>query len=170
MRLFAALLLAGFAVAQTADYSKLTPKSVVHGFQATAVYLNASGQPFGARFQDTRTRLKIDVLRIESVPQAYIWVDSFPTSNMGEPHTQEHLLLGHGNKGRNAAGLGSMSMLQDSAHTEQRRTAYHFNTSAGPDVFFRNLEVRLDAMLNPDYTDEEIRREVRHIGVSEDPK
>ena len=30
---------------------------------------------------------------------------TFPTSNMGEPHTQEHLLLGKGNKGRAVASL-----------------------------------------------------------------
>ena len=36
--------------------------------------------------------------------RSYIWVTTYPTSNMGEAHTQEHLLVGKGSKGR---ALGS---------------------------------------------------------------
>ena len=68
------------------------------------------------------------------MPQAFIWVNSYPTSDMGEPHTQEHLLLGKGNKGRAVAGQQVMSLVRSSAFTMQERTCYHFNTSAGGEV------------------------------------
>ena len=58
-----------------------------------------------------------------------------------------------------------MALAESSAFTEQWRTAYHFHTVAGHDVFWPVFENQLDALLNPDYTDEEIRREVRNFGV-----
>ena len=60
-----------------------------------------------------------------------------------------------------------MWLSQSSAYTGQWRTNYVFNTSAGPEVFFKLLDAQLNALLNPDYTDEEIRREVRNFGVTE---
>ncbi len=112
----------------------------------------------------------LDLLQIQSAPQAFIWVTTFPTSNMGEPHTQEHLLLGKGNKGRDLGSLGTMSLASSTAFTMQWRTCYTFYTSAGPDVFFQNFDRTMDALLYPDYSDEEIRREVRNFGIGEDPK
>ncbi|MBK7470179.1 MAG: hypothetical protein IPI73_05640 [Betaproteobacteria bacterium] len=91
---------------------------------------------------------------------------TFPTSDMGEPHTQEHLLLGKGNKGRAVATLEPMALAHSSAFTMQWRTCYSFYTPAGVDVFFSQTERRLDALLHPDYTDEEIRREVRNFGIA----
>ena len=44
-------------------------------------------------------------LRIESAPQGFIWVNTYPTSDKGEPHTQEHLLLGKGDRGRKQCHL-----------------------------------------------------------------
>lgn len=139
------------------------------GFQAEALYLNDAEEPFGARFVHTRTGFVLDLLQIQSVPQAFLWVNTFPTSDKGEPHTQEHLLLGKGNVGRAMASLESMSLADSSAFTQQWRTAYHFHTTAGPEVFFTLFERQMDALLHPDYTDEEIRREVRNWGVTEDP-
>lgn len=141
---------------------------VVSGFRATALYLNDSDKPMGARFHHVRTGFTFDLLQIQSVPQAFLWVNSFPTSDMGEPHTQEHLLLGKGNKGRAVASLEDMSLAQSNAFTMQWRTVYNFNTGAGPDVFFKLFERQMDALLHPDYTDEEIRREVRNFGVTQD--
>jgi Predicted Zn-dependent peptidases, insulinase-like len=150
-------------------YSEVTPGKIVDGFQAAALYLNDSGQPMGARFKHRKTGFTLDLLQIQSVPQAAIWVNSFPTSDMGEPHTQEHLLLGHGNKGRAVASLEGMSLAVSTAFTEQWRTVYQFNTSAGPEVFYTLLQRKLDALLHPDYSDEEIRREVRNFGVTANP-
>src|SRR5258708_19835216 len=52
----------------------------------------------------------------------------------------------------------------------QWRTCCSFYTAAGFDIFFDQTERRLDALLHPDYTDEEIRREVRNFGVAENPR
>jgi Zn-dependent M16 (insulinase) family peptidase len=147
----------------------LAEGKTVGGFRAEALYLNDSDRPFGARLRHARTGFTLDYLQIQSVPQVFVWVNSFPTSEHGEPHTQEHLLLGKGNVGRAHAGLESMSLAGSSAFTQQWRTCYHFHTAAGPEVFYKLFESQMDALLHPDYTDEEIRREVSHWGVSENP-
>lgn len=141
----------------------------LHGFRAASRWLDDGGQALGGRFVHERTGFVLDVLRIQSVPQAFTWVTTYPTSDMGEPHTQEHLLLGKGNVGRAVASFEEMALGSSSAFTQQERTCYHFNTTAGTDVFFELFEKSMNALLNPDYTDEEIRREVRNFGVTEDP-
>jgi Zn-dependent M16 (insulinase) family peptidase len=123
----------------------------------------------GGRFIHEQTGFTLDLLQIQSVPQGFIWVNTFPTSDMGEPHTQEHLLLGKGNKGRAVASQEDMSLAGSSAFTMQYRTCYHFHTAAGSEVYYQLLESQLDALLHPDYTDEEIRREVRNFGITENP-
>ena len=142
---------------------------VINGFKTEALYLNDSDKPFGARFRHVRTGFTLDFLQIQSVPQVFAWVNSFPTSDRGEPHTQEHLLLGKGNVGRAHSGLEGMSLASSSAFTQQWRTAYHFHTAAGAEVFYKLFESQMDALLHPDYTDEEIRREVSHWGINENP-
>ncbi len=148
-----------------ATLGSLTEGAKVRGFTAQALYLDDSDKPIGARFVHDATGFTFDYLRIETAPQGYIWVNSFPTSDMGEPHTQEHLLLGKGDRGRKLGSNEAMALAESSAFTAQWRTAYHFHTVAGQDVFWPVLENHLDALLNPDYTDEEIRREVRNFGV-----
>jgi Zn-dependent M16 (insulinase) family peptidase len=149
------------------DLAKLTKDQVIDGFAVDAVYLNDAGKAVGARFVHRKSGFTLDLLQIESVPQAHTWVNSFPVSDQGEPHTQEHLLVGKGPTGRAFAGLDTMWLSQSSAYTGQWRTNYVFNTSAGPEVFFKLLDAQLNALLHPDYTDEEIRREVRNFGVTE---
>jgi len=141
----------------------------VLGFTARTVYLDATDQPIGARFVHDGTGFVFDYLRIESAPQGFMWVNSLPTSDMGEPHTQEHLLLGKGDHGRRLGSIETMALGESSAFTEQWRTCYHFNTVAGPEAFWTIFDAQLDALLNPDYSDEEVRREVAHYGVTTDP-
>src|SRR5215831_739990 len=57
-----------------------------HGFAPVAVYLDDNDKRIGARFVHVYTGFVFDYLRIESVPQGFIWVHSFPTSDKGEPH------------------------------------------------------------------------------------
>ncbi len=64
----------------------------------------------------------------------------------------------------------SMSLVTSNAFTAQWQTCYDFYDSAGPDVFHQSFETTLDALLHPDYFDEEIRRELRNFGVSADPR
>src|ERR687886_503635 len=161
--------MASAQASKAVSFDSLSEGQVVNGFRAEALYLNDSDRPFGARLRHARTGFTLDFLEIQSVPQVFTWVNSFPTSDRGEPHTQEHLLLGKGNVGRAHSGLESMSLAVSSAFTQQWRTCYHFHTAAGPEVFYKLFENQMDALLHPDYTDEEIRREVSHWGVSENP-
>ena len=149
-------------------FASLTPTSVLRGFRAAAVYLDAADRPIGARFVHEKSGFTLDLARQQSVPQAYIWVNTFPMTDRGEPHTQEHLLVGKGSKGRALGTVESASLATSTAFTQQWRTGYQFNTSAGAKAFYSLLDTELDALLNPDFTDEEIRREVRNFGISED--
>jgi hypothetical protein len=159
------------ARAQTAaiDYSNLRERQVINGFRAAAVYLNDAGRPMGARFIQIRSGFTLDLLSIQSAPQGFIWVKTYPTSNMGEPHTQEHLLLGKGTRGRALGSIEPMSLVASSAFTMQWMTCFHFYTAAGPEVFFEHFERMFEALKFPNYTDEEIRREVRNFGVAAGP-
>src|SRR5580704_2905943 len=168
--LFPLLLIASAMAQQNVSYNNLKEGQVVAGFRATAMYLDDADHAIGARFRHEHTGFTVDLLQIQSAPQAFVWVTTFPTSNMGEPHTQEHLLLGKGNKGRELGSLGTMSLTSSTAFTMQWRTCYAFYTSAGPDAFFQYFDRSMDALLYPDYSDEEIRREVRNFGIGEDPK
>ncbi len=147
----------------------LTEGKNINGFRAEALYLNDADKPFGARFRHQRTGFTLDFLELQSVPQALMWVNSLPTSDRGEPHTQEHLLLGKGNAGRTHSSLEDMSLAGSTAFTMQWRTVYQLHTAAGPEVFYKLFESQTDSLLHPDYTDEEIRREVSHWGINENP-
>ena len=170
MRTATALLLCLLTFSATAaTLDELKKGDVVDGFRVEAVYLNDTDKPLGARFVHRRSGFTLDYLQIESVPQGYTWVNSYPTGDQGEPHTQEHLLLGKGTTGRAFAGLDTVWLSVSTAFTQQWRTSYHFNTSAGKDVFFDLFAAELNALLHPNYTDEEIRREVRSFGVTQNP-
>jgi hypothetical protein len=156
---------AGTTTAGDLSLDALAEGGKLRGFTTLAVYLDDTDKPLGARFKHDASGFLFDYLRIETAPQGFLWVNSFPTSDMGEPHTQEHLLLGKGDRGRRLGSAEAMALAESSAFTAQWRTAYHFHTVAGHDVFWPVMENHLDALLHPDYTDEEIRREVRNFGV-----
>jgi hypothetical protein len=146
----------------------LAEGQVVAGFETRALYLNDRGEAMGGRFAHQRTGFVLDLLQIESVPQAFIWVQTIPDSDRGEPHTQEHLLLGKGNHGRAVASLETMYLAESSAFTQRTRTAYHLHATVGWEPFLAVLEARLASLLHPDYSDEEIRREVHNYSVTTD--
>lgn len=155
--------------AETSEFALLSENERIADFSVEALYETANNDILGARFRHIPSGFVLDFLRIQSVPQAFMWVNSHPVSDQGEPHTLEHLLLGKGNVGRHVASLESMSLGNSSAFTMQLRTCYNFHTAAGSDVFFNLFEAKLNAMINPDFSDEEIRREVRNMGISADP-
>jgi len=143
----------------------LQPGARIHGFCVTTVYTDGDDQTVGVRLIHERDDFTLDLFSIESSPQAFYWIKTISKWDKGEPHTCEHLLLGKGNVGRSVAALEEMTLGTSTAYTDQLVTCYHFNTIAGPDAFFRLFEEKLNALINPDFTDEEIRREVAHIGV-----
>jgi Zn-dependent M16 (insulinase) family peptidase len=155
--------------ANNLSLESLTEGKSFNGFRAEALYLNDADKAFGARFRHQRTGFTLDFLELQSVPQGLMWVNSFPTSDRGEPHTQEHLLLGKGNAGRTHSSLEDMSLAGSTAFTMQWRTVYQLHTAAGPEIFYKLFESQTDSLLHPDYTDEEIRREVSHWGINENP-
>lgn len=161
-------LLQGILSSAQTTLAPIKQNEKLNGFTALSIYLNDAGQPMGGRFVHDKTSFTLDLLQIESVPQTYIWVNSLPFSNKGEPHTQEHLLITKGNKGRTLNTREGMSLAFSNAFTQQAYTAYHFNTAAGTEVFFNLFQEYLDALLHPDYTDEEVSREVCNWGVVED--
>lgn len=157
---------------QTKDanpYDALTRNQVLHGFRVDAVYLDDGDKPIGARLIHGQTGFTLDLLQIQSVPQAFIYTNTFTVSDMGEPHTQEHLLIGKGNKGRNINVLENMSLTQSNASTYQTFTNYQFNTAGGPESFYKVFNEYIDVLLHPDYAEEEVRREVRNWGITENP-
>jgi len=136
--------------------ASLAPNQSLHGFKVVAVYLNDVDKPMGARFVHQGTGFTLDLLQIESVPQAFIWVNTFPVSDKGEPHTQEHLLITKGNKGHELRTREDMSLAESNAFTSQIHTVYDFYTGAGAQVFYTLFNGYLDALLHPDYTSEEV--------------
>jgi Zn-dependent M16 (insulinase) family peptidase len=166
--LFALLVVSASAMAADSRLEILQPDERIGDFRTLAVYVTGEGTRMGARFAHVQSGFVLDVLRIQSVPGAFTWVNSIPPSDCGEPHTCEHLLLGKGTVGRYVASLEEMSLGESSAFTEQVRTCYHFRATAGTATFFDLFEAKLNAMLHPNYSDEEIRREVCNTGVKID--
>ncbi|MBX2802970.1 MAG: hypothetical protein KTR31_35130 [Myxococcales bacterium] len=150
------------------ELSSLTEGQAVAGFRVVALYVDDGDRPLGVRLTHEHTRFDLALFQLETAPQSYLWVNTVADSDRGEPHTQEHLLLGKGNTGRAVATLEDMALVGSSAFTAQTRTVYHFHTTASSDVYFDVLGARLDALLHPDYTDLEIEREVHHYGVRTD--
>lgn len=140
-----------------------------HGFVPVARYVDGEGRPRGARLSHAKTGFVLDYLAIETAPQAMVYATTYAFSDRGEPHTQEHLVLGRGNAGRALGNMEHANLVSSSAFTARTRTAYHFHTIAGPGAFWDLLPRELGALLHADYSDEEIRREVRDFGVATRP-
>lgn len=138
------------------------------GFIVKSVYLNQLDSPVGARFVHD-CGLPVDILYFASVPQVSLYFRTLAGDDKGVPHALEHLVLGKGTKGKYLHTLLDMTLGESTAATYTDITAYQFNTAGGMEDFYRVLENFLDALLNPDFSDEEIRREVYNLDVQEDP-
>jgi len=139
-----------------------------HGFTCRHLYLDARGRTAGACLEHESGFL-LDLLPMETAPQAFVWISTPVTGHRGEPHTLEHLLLGKGRRGLSVANAEEFRLSGSSAFTGQLETCYHFSTALGPEAFLVEFGDRLDALLHPDFSDEEIRREVCHVGPKEGP-
>ncbi|MFH1724819.1 MAG: hypothetical protein ABII00_09380 [Elusimicrobiota bacterium] len=152
-----------------ADPRDFTKDAEIEGYRVISLYLDVQGQPMGARFRHGNG-MPVDIIRVPSVPQVSLNVATPPDSDKGEPHTQEHLILGKGKTGIYLNSLFSMSLADHTAATYADVTNYQFHTAADKETFYRLLHQFFKALIRPDYTDEEIRREVANLGVVEDPK
>ncbi|MFC1522928.1 hypothetical protein ACFL6Y_11025, partial [Elusimicrobiota bacterium] len=140
---------------------------VVAGFKAKALYLNADGKPMGARFIHP-SGMPVDVMFYASIPKASLNFKTIPVSNKGESHALEHLVLGKGLKGKYFNSLLDMRMGDHTAGTHADITNYQISAALGKEEFYDLLEVYIGSLINPDFTDEEIMREVANLGVYED--
>lgn len=147
------------------DFENLQKNDKIKGFIVESLYEDGTGKAMGGRFVSERYGFVVDLLSIQSVPQAFFWIKTPAKWDKGEPHTCEHLLLGKGATGKHVAALEEMSLGNSTAFTARLLTAYHFNTTSGEDVFYDLFAAKLNALIHPDFTDEEIRREVGHVGV-----
>src|SRR5262245_34317358 len=145
-----------------------TKGKTVADFAVDAIYTDDQGRVMGTRWVHKAHGMPVTVLRIQSVPQVFLAFNTPPVSDRGEPHTGEHLLLGKGTKGKALSAEQDMSLVQSTAWTSQTDVCYSWSCAAGKETFFRSVEQYLDALLVPDYSDEEIRREVCHIGPVKD--
>lgn len=160
--LFAALFAVGAARGQSLD--AVQPGDSLLGFACRAVYLDAGGEPCGGRFAH-RSGFTLDLLAMPTAPQGFFWARTPVFDDSGLPHTLEHLLLGKGAAGLAVAGLEELTFSSSSAFTGTLETCYHFACPAGAEAFWPQLQLRLDALLHPSFSDEEIRREVCHVGA-----
>ena len=151
------------------NLDSLKPGFVKCGFRVLNLYVDEQDKSIGARFISERHGFLVDLMQIESVPQAFIWVKTPVCDDKGIPHTCEHLLLGKGNRARYVSALEGMSLTTSTAYTAQTMTCYHFNTIAGEETFYSIFFEKMRALLLPDFTDEEIRREVCHLGYTVSP-
>lgn len=149
-------------------YADLKPDQQLAQFRTECIYENEAKTAIGARFRHIPSGFVADLFTIQSLPQAFMWFNTIPPSDQGEPHTCEHLLLGKGTKGRYVASMEDMLLGESSAFTMQLQTCYHFNCGSGTDNFFKLFETKLEALVHPNYSDEEIRREVCHVGLTID--
>lgn len=151
-------------------FERLTEGSSQRGFVTERVYADAKDEVVGVRFVHRNTGFTVDLFQIQSVPQGFFWVNSLSYTDMGEPHICEHLLLGKGKKGQYVASLEDMSLGRSTALTSQLYTSYSFSSMGGNEIFFDLFEAKLDALVHPDFSDEEIRREMFTIGVTVNTK
>jgi len=110
------ILLATPHAAADTSFEALKENQALADFRLENLYENDAGTAMGGRFRHVPSGFVLDLLRIQSIPQAFIWVNSPPPSDQGEPHTLEHLLLGKGTKGRYVASLEDMSLEIGRAH------------------------------------------------------
>lgn len=139
-------------------------------FVADVVYEDDHGQPFATRWVHGKTAMPVTILNLQSVPQVFLHVNTPPVSDRGEPHTGEHLLLGKGGRGKTLQEEQGMAFVDSTAYTSQTDVVYSWNCAAGKETFYRTIGQYLTALFLPDYTDEEVRREVCNVGVVKDDK
>lgn len=148
---------------QLASYKQ---QQIVAGFLTDNLYSDPTGAIVAAKFRHIRSGAPVFLLQIETVPKAFMWIDTPDQSDRGVPHALEHLLAGKGTKGRYVTLLTDMRLSHSEAATERDFNFYSFASGTGLDGFFEQLHAWLDALFRADFTDTEAERELYHFGVS----
>src|ERR1700727_1239847 len=69
--------------------SALKKNQLIADLQVSHLYADADGVICGAEFRHVPTGTPIYILQIETVPQAFMWVDAPDNSNRGLAHSLE---------------------------------------------------------------------------------
>jgi hypothetical protein len=141
----------------------------IFDFRVANLYSDVDGRIAGVKFLHVSSGAPVFLLQIETVPQAYMWVNTPVSSDRGLPHALEHLLAEKGTKGRYFTLLTDMRLSLSAAASWRDFNFYSFSSGSGIDGFFELLHAWLDALYHPDFTDAEAEREFYHFGVTTDP-
>ena len=68
------LLVAVFSATADEFLESLQPDQVVQGFRTVNLYDDAAGKAMGARFINEKNGFIIDLVQIQTVPQAFYWI------------------------------------------------------------------------------------------------
>src|SRR5437899_1001299 len=113
------------------DLSTLKKDQSIADFRVTNLYVDVDGKAVGAKFLHARTGAPVYLFQIETVPQAFIWVDAPADSSKGLAHSLEHLLAGKGTKGRYISLLRDMRLSQTIAASPQDYNFYSLSSGTG---------------------------------------
>jgi hypothetical protein len=95
--LYTALQIANLHAAEsTLQLSSLKKDQRIAGFRVANLYSDAAGQVVGAKFVHSPSGSPVFVLQIETVPQAFLWINEPSNSDEGLAHSLEHLVVGKG--------------------------------------------------------------------------
>jgi Zn-dependent M16 (insulinase) family peptidase len=159
--------------AQTApaenELSHFSEGQRIAGLRVNNLYSDPEGKIVGTKLVDIRSATPIFLLQVQTVPKAFIWVDTPDYSNRGVPHALEHLLAAKGTKGRFVTLLTNMRLSVSVAATEKDFNYYSYSSGTGMVGFFEQLHAWLGALFRADFTNVEAERELYHFGASIDP-
>jgi Zn-dependent M16 (insulinase) family peptidase len=153
---------------QATNLANLKENQELADFRVANLFSDSAGQVVGLKLWHVPTGTPVFFLQMETVPQAFIWINAPASSNDGLAHALEHLLAGKGTKGRYATLLRDMRLSATSAATTQDFNYYSLSSGAGQEGFFEQFHAWLDALFRPDFTDVEAEREFYHVGVATD--
>jgi Zn-dependent M16 (insulinase) family peptidase len=156
-------------LAMSGDLSTLKQNETLGSLRVTNLYADSHGRIIGGKFLDIRSGAPLYLLQIETVPQAFMWIDTPADSNAGVAHALEHLLGGKGTKGRYVRLLNEMRLGRSAAATTDDFNFYSFSSGTGVEGFFEEFHAWLDALYRPDFSDLEAEREFYHFGIAYDP-
>lgn len=148
------------------NLAKLQKGDILSGFRIANLYSDPNGVIVGIKLFHIPSGAPVFILRMETVPQVQLWIDTPDDSNKGLPHALEHLLESKGTKGRYFKLLKDMRLSRSEAATAEDFNYYSFASGAGLDGFFELFHALLDALYHPDFTDVEAEREFYHFGVT----
>ena len=161
--------LQGSCFSCSGELGQLKKNDSVGDLRVSNLYADSDGKVVGAKLWHVWSGAPIYLFQIETVPQAFMWVDTPANSNAGLAHSLEHLLASKGTKGRYLNLLKEMRLSRSAAATTDDFNLYSFSSGTGLGGFFEQFHAWLDALYRPDFTELEAEREFYHFGISVDP-